>query len=287
MTSSSGHDIGGDDDAGFHARPRTSTIPGTGGHYKATCDEEQIWKWWKRRPNALIGMPMGARTGIWALDVDTSEDHDDGLKAWPKIAAKHPAIVTREHRSATDGSHLIFIWEAENPIACSSGALPAGIHVKGMGGYIVVPPSKRKGRAYSVFKDIDPVEPPRWLVDLIRGDRQQSRAPNEVLTADDPAKVAYAVRVTPNELRGWPEWKRYVMAIWSALDGDADAMHEIVTNSVNVGRSAITMRPSLIGVCLKSAAVRPIASAPARSMAWPTKRILVGATNTTLSSRSA
>ena len=48
-------------------------IPGTGGHYKATCDEEQIRKWWKRHPNALIGMPMGARTGIWALDVDTSE----------------------------------------------------------------------------------------------------------------------------------------------------------------------------------------------------------------------
>jgi hypothetical protein len=97
-----------------------------------------------------------------------------------------------------------------------------------MGGYIVVPPSKRKGRAYSVFKNIDPVEPPQWLVDLIRGDRQQSTAPNEELTADDPAKVAYAVSVTPNVLRGWPEWKRYVMAIWNALDGDADALSEIV-----------------------------------------------------------
>ena len=197
--------------------------------------------------------------------------------------------MTREHRSATDGSHLIFIWdaEAENPIACCSGALPAGIHVKGMGGYIVVPPSKRKGRAYSVFKDIDPVEPPQWLVDLIRGDRQQSPAkPNEELTADDPAKVAYAVSVTPNELCGWPEWKRYVMAIWSALDGDADALHESSTNSANVGRSAITMRPSLITVCLKSAAVRQVALVSARSTAWPTRRILVGATSTTLSSRS-
>jgi hypothetical protein len=205
-------------------------IPGTGGHYKATCDEEQIRKWWKRHPNALIGMPMGARTGIWALDVDTSEDHDDGLKAWLKLAAKHPAIVTRQHLSATGGPHLIFIWNAEQPIECSSGDLPAGIHVKGMGGYIVVPPSRRKGRFYTVHNEhnIDPIVPPRWLVDLIRGDRQQSTAPNEELTADDPAKVAYAVSVTPNELRGWPEWKRYVMAIWSALDGDADALSEIV-----------------------------------------------------------
>ena len=40
--------------------------------------------------------------------------------------------------------------------------------------------------------------------------------------------VAYAVSQTPNDLKGWPQWKRYVMAICNAVDGDADALSEIV-----------------------------------------------------------
>lgn len=203
-------------------------ITGTGGHYKATCDEEQIRRWWKRHPDRLIGIPMGERTGIWALDIDSSEDHDDGLKAWLELAAEHPEIITREHRSATGGLHLTFIWNAEAPIACGSGKLPAGIHVKGMGGYIVVPPSKRKGRFYTVARDIDPVEPPAWLVDLILDGRQEGAAPNEELASDDPAKVAYAASQTRNNLRGWPEWKRYVMAIRNAVNGDEAMLSDIV-----------------------------------------------------------
>jgi hypothetical protein len=204
-------------------------IAGTGGHYKATCDQEQIRKWWKRHPERLIGMPMGARTGVWATDIDTGEDHADGVAVWKKLAGEHPAIVTREHRSATGGPHLIFIWEPDRPIACGSGALPAGIHVKGMGGYIAVPPSKRKGRAYTVFKDIDPIVPPQWLVEIILGDRERtSVAPDAELVADDPDKVAYAVSKTTNNLKDWPEWKRYVMAIFNSLGGDGDAMSLIV-----------------------------------------------------------
>ena len=115
-------------------------IPRTGGVYKATTDEAQIRKWWRRDPNALIGMPMGERTGVWALDVDSSEDHDGtGVAEWKKIIAKHAAIITREHRSATDGLHLIFAWDGNHPIFCSTGSLPSGIEVKGQGGYIAVP----------------------------------------------------------------------------------------------------------------------------------------------------
>ena len=47
-------------------------IPGTGGHYKATTDEEQIRKWWKRHPERLIGMPMGERVRLWASPGNTA-----------------------------------------------------------------------------------------------------------------------------------------------------------------------------------------------------------------------
>jgi hypothetical protein len=123
-------------------------IPGTGSFYKATCNPIQIRKWWTGH-EYLIGLPMGKASGIWTLDVDTSEDHADGVAGWDEIAAEHDPIVTREHRSATGGPHLIFNWTEEQPLRCSTGALPSGIEVKGEGGYIVAPPSCRKKRSYT------------------------------------------------------------------------------------------------------------------------------------------
>ena len=171
-------------------------IPGTGGLYKATTDPLIIRKWWRIHPEALIGLPMGERTGLWTLDVDTAEDHADGVAAWNAIVAQHTQtkyvpesksgtyhhftriiapFTTREHRSATGGPHIIFRWHAELPIGCSNGTLPDGISVKGQGGYIVAPPSRRKGRSYIVHNDIDPIEAPQWLIDLILQGRSPRR----------------------------------------------------------------------------------------------------------------
>ena len=144
-------------------------IPGTGSFKKATTDPIQIRAWWERH-EYLIGLPTGSASGVCCIDVDTSEDHADGVAEWEKIVAQHEPIVTREHRSATGGPHLIFDFDW--PLGCSSGELPEGIDVKGQGGYIVVPPSRRKGRAYTVHNDIDPVPLPLWLRDLITAGRQ-------------------------------------------------------------------------------------------------------------------
>ena len=81
-------------------------IPGTGGFKKATTDEEQILAWWLHN-EYLIGVPMGPPSGVWCTDVDNSEDHADGVAGWARITDKNP-IITREHRSATDGPHLTF-----------------------------------------------------------------------------------------------------------------------------------------------------------------------------------
>ena len=94
-------------------------IPGTGGFKKATTDPIQIRAWWRQR-EYLIGLPMGSASGVCCIDVDTSEDHADGVAEWDKIAAQHEPIVTREHRSATGGPHLIFDFDA-----AASAAAPA------------------------------------------------------------------------------------------------------------------------------------------------------------------
>jgi Bifunctional DNA primase/polymerase, N-terminal/Primase C terminal 2 (PriCT-2) len=196
-------------------------IPGTGGFKKATCDPAQIHKWWDRQQH-LIGMPMGERTGVWCFDVDTGEDHADGVAEWKKIAAQHEPIVTREHRSATGGPHLIFNFHADRLNGCSNGSLPGGLDVKGHGSYIVVPPSERKGRAYTVHSDINPVDHPQWLTELILQGRSRHSDGGEYtgqITADYD-EIAEALSFIPNVDVGWVEWKNMAMRLYAAL-GDA------------------------------------------------------------------
>ena len=198
-------------------------IPGTGGVYKATTDPLQIRAWWRDNPKALIGLPMGPRTGVWGLDVDTPEDHDDGVSEWNKLAGAHePPIVTREHRSATDGPHFIFTWDPNLPIGCSKGALPDGISVKGQGGYIVVPPSVRKGRSYTVFRDIDPALAPSWLTDLILQGRPARQWDSTAFEPDEDVdldELADAMRFVPNDDLDWDEWTAHGLALFAATGG--------------------------------------------------------------------
>src|SRR5215471_13487641 len=147
---------------------RPQGIPGTGGFYKATCDPSIITDWWTKRPRALIAVPMGPRSGVWCADVDTALEHEDeSVTAWDALLAAHEPVETREHRSATGGPHAFFEWQDNHPLGCSSGDMPKGISIKGYGGYVVTPPSVRKGKNYTVFRDIDPIKAPQWLLDLI------------------------------------------------------------------------------------------------------------------------
>jgi hypothetical protein len=197
-------------------------IPQTGGVYKATTDEAQIRAWWTGH-EWLIALPMGERSGVWCLDVDTGEDHADGVAEWNKIIAEHDPIVTREHRSATGGPHLIFNWNAEQPIGCSSGNLPRGMEVKGANSYIIVPPSRRKGRSYTVFADIDPIDPPQFLLDQIDQNWSPPADNFEPIGDVDLDELADVLASIPNP-DNWTEWKYMALRIYAAAGQDAGWM---------------------------------------------------------------
>src|SRR5215831_20896501 len=101
---------------------RPGGIPGTGGFYKATTDPSIITDWWTKHPRALIAVPMGPRSGVWVIDVDTAEEHAaGGIDEWDVLLAEHEPFETREHRSATGGPHNLFEWKDEHPIGCGKG----------------------------------------------------------------------------------------------------------------------------------------------------------------------
>jgi hypothetical protein len=200
-------------------------IPGTGSFKKASVDPEQIFNWWNGN-EYLIGMPTGPWSGVLIVDIDTSEDHADGYTAWTKIAAGRDPIITREHRSATDGPHLIFEWDEKRPLGCSSGALPDGIEVKGQGGYVVLPPSRRKRRAYTVYRDIDPIPAPAWLIKLITQGRTPSNAPFSGQITADQEELADALASIPNDDLSWADWKSMGLRIFAATEGKGFGLFE-------------------------------------------------------------
>ena len=90
----------------------------------------------------------------------------------------------------------------------------------------MVPPSRRKGRAYTVHRDIDPTDAPPWLPRSDPAGRTFSkRAVRGQITADFD-EVADAMACIPNDDEAWEEWKSMAMRIYAALGGDGFALFD-------------------------------------------------------------
>ena len=150
-------------------------IPKTGGLHKASRDESQIREWWSRYPRAMIGLRMGPEAGVFALDPDRPKEpgEPDGLAAWDELSRAHGYTpATHAHVSPRGGMHLLFAYPADLTITNSPGQLPAGIDVRGSGGYVIAPPSRTAdGREYRLAQPehgfrFEPA--PDFLLDLLR-----------------------------------------------------------------------------------------------------------------------
>jgi len=166
-------------------------IRGTGGLKKASTDPEQIAAWWKRFPHALIGLctghptkgtetdaqPAGLR--LFVLDFDPREDPVTG-EVWTldrlkteteqQLGGALPqsmAILT-----PSDGVHLYLLQGDEGPSITNRGNLPDHVDVRGLGGYVIAPPSVLSdGRRYR-FHRREPMggiaHAPQMLLDVLR-----------------------------------------------------------------------------------------------------------------------
>ena len=131
------------------------------GVYSATTELEDVARDFSRNPNALIAVPMGRRTGVFAIDVDASPPHaHDGIGALRALEAMYGAAPTHVHTTPSGGLHLLYRLPPGHPIGCPTIGLPGGIECKGEGGAIVFPPSVRGGKKYQVESDVEPAERP-------------------------------------------------------------------------------------------------------------------------------
>lgn len=127
----------------------------------ATTDADTIRAWWRRFPEANVGIATGARSFI-ALDVDTRHGGDESLRVLEDSIGSFPAAPVA--LTGGGGQHILFAHPGEgeqirNKIGTDWG-LP-GLDVRGDGGYIVAPPSLHaNGTRYTWELTADPDDLP-------------------------------------------------------------------------------------------------------------------------------
>ncbi|HEU5019675.1 MAG TPA: bifunctional DNA primase/polymerase [Pseudolabrys sp.] len=178
-------------------------MPGVFWRSASTNDRVKVEKWWRRWPDAAVGLDL-AKSGLVVIDADRHGD-DDGVAAVATLMHEHgfdpdqcPLVST-----PNAGTHYYFRQPGGEPLGNGRGSLPAGIDVRGAGGYVIAPGTMLgDGRQYEAFGMLNEApELPDWLRAII-ADRAMPPARPIPTTArpSDERIAAYLDKALQEEL---------------------------------------------------------------------------------------
>jgi hypothetical protein len=148
----------------FPCWPQTKRPATANGFKDATTERNAIEQWWHREPHYNVAIATGTVSGVFVVDVD-GMDAEGELR---KLEAEHGTLPATVESITARGRHIFFKCQAERPVRNSTDRFSSGeIHVRGDGGYAVVPPSIHPtGRAYTWSVDCAPsiAAAPDWLL---------------------------------------------------------------------------------------------------------------------------
>ena len=130
----------------------------TNGLHDATTDLAQIDAWWAENPNFNLGI-VPENNGWAVVDLDPK---DQGDVNWAKI--EEPKPDTYEVATPSGGRHLYY----QGSLPPSASKIAEGVDTRGIGSYVLVPPSVVGGKSYELIKDRDIVPLPEWVGDRVR-----------------------------------------------------------------------------------------------------------------------
>lgn len=187
------------------------------GFHDATTNPAQVQAWWRRFPEANIGMPTGAASGLVVVDVDVHgpvNGYDVLARAQRAGLVSGPEVVAR---SPSGGLHLYFP-ASQGTQQRSWQAGRAGVDFRGDGGYIIIPPSHRTANGADALYRVEAINPePAMGVDAQRlRDFLDPKPPPRPRPAGDSMNPGE----TAARLAGWaarmPEGQRNASVFWAA-----------------------------------------------------------------------
>lgn len=174
----------------FPVRPETKRPYTPHGCLDAKKNVGAIRTWWKKWPDASVGIATGSASNLIVIDEDVDDDKGiDGIQSirlWEKEHGELPETVTAI--TGRGGYHLYFRY-TENDLKNRTGLLE-GVDVRGEGGYVVAPPSVHpNGTEYQWEFDPDdykPAELNQSAIDLLNSDEDEEphtfELPNRILS---------------------------------------------------------------------------------------------------------
>lgn len=136
-------------------------LPATpNGFYDATLDLGQIDAWAALEDYNWAIVPESA--GLAVVD---QEAKDDGPLTWENLQALHGrAPDTYTVQTPSGGLH----YHYAGSISSTVRKLGRGIDTRGVGGYVLIPPSVVGGNEYRLVHDVDPAPLPEWIGHAVR-----------------------------------------------------------------------------------------------------------------------
>jgi hypothetical protein len=110
---------------------------------ESTTDSEKVAPWWRRWPDALIGLDCG-KSGLVVIDADRHPGGSDGVSALPRLIGG-PMIALRcpITETARNGRHIYFHQHDGEAFRNSASLIAPGVDIRGDGGYVIAPGSTR------------------------------------------------------------------------------------------------------------------------------------------------
>lgn len=116
-------------------------LKGSGGCLDASIDPDLVNAWWKGNPHANIGIATGHLIDV--VDIDGLKGQTSRMQNWPMFAGLE--VLGQVSTPRPGGLHL-YVPRKEG-ITNGAGLLP-GVDYRGLGGYVVAPPSRNEQGAY-------------------------------------------------------------------------------------------------------------------------------------------
>jgi hypothetical protein len=140
------------------------------GFKSATLSERIVRELWSRTPNAAVGIPTGAKTNVFVLDIDVKSGINgfDWLREQERIHGDLPKTATVSTPSG--GAHYYFKYVDGTR---NRGTLGEGADLRSEGGYVLAPGSVMAGGKSYEWLDHDGdsipsiADAPQWLLDLV------------------------------------------------------------------------------------------------------------------------
>ncbi|MGK0741838.1 bifunctional DNA primase/polymerase [Leucobacter sp. Z1108] len=199
------------------------------GFKDATADTAQVGAWWRRWPEANIGIPTGPASGIEVVDVDVKGDEPRGPVSWQRATqagfldgwAAH--VVT-----PSGGLHVYYPAADMEQRSWASGN--AQLDYRGTAGYIVAPPSRTVVGGEVVAYQ---------LLDLATGDVQpvNAGALREFLDPRPPQRSSWEAR----PFSGTLEERTQRIAAWLEGQGEGERNQGLFWASCRLAENGVAL----------------------------------------------